>query len=225
MQCGNPTTVQQKSRGPAGYRVFGECLRELGPVHRAHRCTAWDIPQVPADFVEVTRPPKVQGQDAWPAARSSMWQAEHAAVMCKVLRGQAAALPRAPAAHSSSNRPPASLALLHSGSRAWCWVVVALGPHSSALRMYDHGEGTVLTVRPADLEALHLCALSDNGGTALYLQGTVVGSAALHFRRQSGGDALRLVMAKNMGRWLRAFSTSRRKVGGVREKFADAWRH
>ena len=215
---------RQQSKRPAGYGVFGECLRALGPVRRAHRCTAGDIPQAPAVFVEVTRPPKVQGQDVWPVAPSSMWQAEHAAGMCRALQGQAAALPRAPAAQSSSNRPAASLALLHSGSRAWCWVGVALEPNSSALRLYDRGEGTVLTVRPADLEALHLGALSSDGGTALYLQGTVVGSAAMRFRRQSGGDALRLVMAENMGPWLRAFSTSRWKVEGDREKFADAWR-
>ena len=144
--------------------------------------------------------------------------------MCRALQGQAAALPRAPAAQSSSNRPAASLALLHSVSRAWCWVVVALEPHSLALRLYDRREGTVLTVRHADLEALHLAALSGDGGTALYLQGTVVGSAAMRFRRQSGGNALSLVMAENMGRWLRAFSTSRWKVEGDREEFADAWR-
>ena len=61
-------------------------------------------------------------------------------------------------------------------------------------------------------------------GAALYLQGTVTGAAATRFRRQSGGDALRLVMAENMGPWLRAFSTSRWKVAGDREKFANAWR-
>ena len=82
----------------------------------------------------------------------------------------------------------------------------------------------MVTVRPADLEALHLGALSGNGGTALYLHGTVVGSAAMRLCRQSGGDALRMVMAENMGPWLRAFSTSRWKVGGDREKFANAWR-
>ena len=58
----------------------------------------------------------------------------------------------------------------------------------------------------------------------MYLQGNVVGSAAMRFRRQSGGDALRLVMADNMGPWLRAFSTSKWKVEGDREKFADASR-
>ena len=215
---------RQQSRGPACYRVFRECLKELGPVCRAHRCTAEDIPPAPAVFVEVTRPPAIQGQDVWPIAPSNMWQAKHAAVMSRALRGHAAALPRAPAAQSSSNRPAASLALLHSVSRAWCWVVAALEPHSSALRLYDRGEGTVLTVRPADLEALHLSALSGDGGEALYLQGTVAGAAATRFRRQSGGDALRLVMAENMGPWLRAFSTSRWKVEGDREKFADAWR-
>ena len=46
----------------------------------------------------------------------------------------------------------------------------------------------------------------------------------MRFRRRSGGDALRLVMAEDMGPWLRAFSTSKWKVQGDREKFADAWR-
>ena len=215
---------RQQSRGPACYRVFRECLRELGPVRRAHRCTAEDIPPALAVFVEVTRPSAIQGQDVWPIAPSNMWQAEHAAVMCRALQGHAAALPRAGAAQSSSNRPAALLALLHSVLRGWCWVVAALEPHSSSLRLYDRGEGTVLTVRSADLEALHLSALSGDGGEALYLQGTVAGAAATRFRRQRGGDALRLVMAENMGPWLRAFSTSRWKVEGHREKFADAWR-
>ena len=115
--------------------------------------------------------------------------------------------------------------MLHSVSRAWCWVVAALEPHSSALRLYDPGEGTVLKVRPAYLVALHLGALSGDGGEALYLQGTVMGAAGTRFRRRSGGDAFRLVMAENMGPWLRASSTSRWKVEGDREKFAEAWRH
>ena len=76
---------RQQSRGPACYRVFRECLRELGPVlkpvRRAHRCTAEDISPAPAVFVEVTRPPAIQGQDVWPIAPSNMWQAEHAPVM------------------------------------------------------------------------------------------------------------------------------------------------
>ena len=142
----------------------------------------------------------------------------------QALQGQATALPKAPAAQSSSNRPAASLALLHGGSRAWCLVIVALEPHSSALRVYDCGESTALSVRPAVLEALHLGVLSSHEGTALYLQGTVVGSAAVHFRRQCGGDAFRLVVADYMAPWLRAFSTSSWKVEGDREKFADAWR-
>ena len=50
---------RQQSRGPACYRVFRECLRELGPVRRAHRCTAEDILPAPAVFVEVTRPPAI----------------------------------------------------------------------------------------------------------------------------------------------------------------------
>ena len=128
---------RQQFRGPACYRVFQECLKELGPMRRAHRCTAEDVPPAPAVFVEVTRPPAIQGQDVWPIAPSNMWQAEHAAGMCRALQGHAAALPRAPTAQSSSNRRAASLALLHSVSRAWCWVVAALEPHSSALRLYD----------------------------------------------------------------------------------------
>ena len=111
----DPEAAVQES---ACYRVCRECLRELGPVRRAHKCTAGDIPQAPAVFVEVTRPPKVQGQDVWPVAPSNMWEAEQAAVMCRALQGQVAALPRAPAAQSSSNRPAASMALLHNGSRA-----------------------------------------------------------------------------------------------------------
>ena len=141
-------------------------------------------------------------------APSNMWQARHAAAMCRGLQGQATALPKAPAAHLTINWPAASLGLLHGWSRACCWVVVAPEPHYSALRAYDHGENTALTVRLAHLEALHLGVLSGDGGTALYLQGTVVGSAAVRFGRQSGGDAFRLVMAENVAPWLPAFSTS-----------------
>ena len=160
------------------------------------------MPQAPAVLSEVVRPPKVQWQDIWPVAPSNRCLAEHAAAMCRALHGQATALPRAPAAQSSSNRLAASLALLHNGSRAWCLVVVALELHSSALRVCDRREGTALAGRPADLEALHLGALGGEEGTALYLQGTVVGSAAMRFRRGGGGDDLRLVMAENMGPWL-----------------------
>ena len=137
-----------------------------------------------------------------------MWQAEHAAAMCRALQGQAAALPKAPAAQSSSNRPAASLALPHGGSRACCWVNVALQPHSSAPCMYDRGENVALTVRSADLEPLHLDAPSSDGGTALYLHGTLVCSVAVRFRRQYGGDAFRLVVAENLPQWVRAFSTA-----------------
>ena len=100
---------------------------------------------------------------------SDMWQAEHAAAISGALQAQATALPMAPTAKSSSNRPAACLALMHGGSRAWCWVVVALEPHSSALRVYDRGESTALTVRPTYLETLHLGVLSGDGGTALNL--------------------------------------------------------
>ena len=188
----------QQPRGPACYRVLRECLRSLCPVCRAYRCTTGDALQAPAVFVEVPQPPRVPGQEVWPVAPSNMWQAEHAAAMCRALQGLATGLPKAPAAQSSSNRPAVSLALLHGGSRALCWVVVPLEPHPSALRVYDRGENTPLMIRPADLEPLHLRALSGDGGTAMYLQGTVVGAAAVSFHRRSGGDALRLVMAENM---------------------------
>ena len=138
---------RQQSKGPACYRVLRECLRSMGPMCRAYRCTTGDVPQAPAVFVEVAQPPRVPGQDVWPVAPSNMWQVEHAAAMCRALQGQATALPKAPVAQSSSNRLAASLALLHGGSRAWCWVVVALEPHSSALRVYERGENTMLTVR------------------------------------------------------------------------------
>ena len=68
---------RQQPRGPACYRVFKECLRALGP--------AGDIPQAPAVFVEVTCPPKVQGQNIWSVAPSSMCQAEDSAVTCRAL--------------------------------------------------------------------------------------------------------------------------------------------
>ena len=110
-----------------------------------------------------------EGPGVWPVAPSNMSQAEHAVAMCRALRGEATDLLRAQAAQSFSNRPTASLALLHSGSRAWCLVVVALEPHSSALRVYDCGKGTALTIRPAHVEALQLSALSGDRGTAPYL--------------------------------------------------------
>ena len=78
---------------------------------KAHRCTPGEIPQAPAVFVEVMQPPRVLEQDVCPVAPSNMWQAEHEAAMCRALQGQAIALPKAPAAQSSSNRQAASLAL------------------------------------------------------------------------------------------------------------------
>ena len=104
--------------------------------------------------------------------------------MCGWCKGNLAALPWAPAAQSSSNRPAACLAMLHGGPRAWCWVIMALEPHSSALRLYDRGDTTELTVRPAELEARHRSVMSSDGGMGLYLHGAVVGSAAVRFRRR-----------------------------------------
>ena len=111
---------RQQSRGPACYRILRECLRFLGPVCGAYRCTPRKIPQAPTMFVKVMQPARVPGQDGWPVGPSKMWHAEHAAAMRRALQGQATALPKAPTAQSSSNRPAASRALLHGGSRAWC---------------------------------------------------------------------------------------------------------
>ena len=94
----------------------------------------------------------------------------------------------------------------------------------SAPRMYDRGGAPELTIRLADSEALHLRSLSGDVGIAAYLQGTLVGLAALRFRKHYGGDAPRLVMAEAMTPWLRAFFHSRWTVAGDREKFTDAWR-
>ena len=62
--------TRQQSRGPACYRVLRECLRSLGPVCRAYRCTTGDVPHATAVFVEVTQPPRVPGQVVcpWPQA-------------------------------------------------------------------------------------------------------------------------------------------------------------
>ena len=101
-----------------------------------------------------------------------------------------ASLPRALAALLPINRPAASLAMLHGEPLACCSVIVALELYSSALRMYDRGGAPELTIRSVDLEALHLGTLSGNGGTALFLSGTRVGSVELWFHRHYGGDAL-----------------------------------
>ena len=216
--------MRQQSRAPACHGVLRDCLMVLGLVCRACWCTPADIPQAPVVFVELMKKPRIPAKDVCPVAPSNMWQAEHAAAMCGALQGQVAALPWTPAAQSSSNQPAASVAVLHGGPRGWRWVIVALEPHSSALCLYDRGEVTELVVRPADWEAPYLSALSSDGTAALYLQGTVVGSAAFQVCRQYAGDASRLVMAENMAPWLRAFSTSQWEIGGDRERFADAWR-
>ena len=145
--------------------------------------------------------------------------------MCAVLQGHAAALPRALAPRASSNRLAASLAMLHFGSRACSWVVVALEPHSSAFLVYDCGGLSELTIRPVNLEALHLGTLSGDGGTALFLRGTLVGAAARWFRGSHGGDAFRLVMAETTAPWRQVFCASPWTAAGDREQFANAWRH
>ena len=61
-------------------------------------------------------------------------------------------------------------------------------------------------------------------GTALFLQGTLVGAAALGFRRHYGGKAFHLAMAEAMAPWLPAFCGSRWTVAGDREDFANALR-
>ena len=92
--------------------------RFVGPVRRALRYSPGGIPPAPVVCVDVTAEPGIVGQDVWPVVPSNMWQSEQAAIICAALRGHAAALPRAPAEHSSNNRPAASLSMLHCGLRA-----------------------------------------------------------------------------------------------------------
>ena len=195
----------------------------VGPVCRAKRCTPGGIPQASIMFVEVTTEPHIPEQDVWPVVPNKMWRLEQATAMFAVLRGHATAPPRAPAVKASSNRPGASLAILHLGSRAWCRVIVVLEPHSSMLCPYDRGGVRKLTLRLADLQALHVGTLSGDHSTALYLRGTVVGHAAPHYRRSYSGNAFHLVMVANMAPWLRAFTRLRWTITAHREKFTDVW--
>ena len=126
--------MRQQSRGAACYGVLKDRLRFFGPVHPACSCTPEDIPRAPAVFLEVVKKPQIPGQDVWPVAPSNMWQAEHAGAMCTALQEHATALPRAPAAQSSSNRSATSLAMLHGGPRAWCWVIPWGAPSIDVLR-------------------------------------------------------------------------------------------
>ena len=57
---------------------------------------------------------------------------------------------------------------------------------------------------------------SGDGGTALLMQGTLPGAAALRFGRNYGGHAFRLVMAETMAPWLRAFCGSLWTIAGHR---------
>ena len=197
--------VRQQSKRSAYFGVLQDHLRFVGPVGRAQRCSPRGILPARVAFVELTAEPGIPGQDVWQVVPNNMRQPAQAAIMCAALRGHAAALPRAPAGQSSTNRPAASQAMLPCGSRAWCWVIVALGSHSCMLRMYDHGGVPGLAIRPADLDALHLGTLSDGGGTALFLQWTLAAAAALRCCRNYGGNAFRLVMAETMEPWLCAF--------------------
>ena len=49
---------RQQSGRPTCYGILWECLRFLGPLCRAYRCTPREIPQEPTVFVEVMRPPE-----------------------------------------------------------------------------------------------------------------------------------------------------------------------
>ena len=159
--------LQQQSKWSACFGVLRDHLRFVGLVCWAQRCSPGGIPLAPVVLVKVTVEPSVPGQDVWPVLTGNMWQPEQAAKMCAALRGHVVALPRAPVARSSSNRPAASLVMLCCGSRAWCWVIMALMP--PALRMYDRGGVPEYAIRPVDLEALHLGTLSGDGGSALFL--------------------------------------------------------
>ena len=165
-----------------GPRVQGVHVHARGHPARAGRVPGGDAP---------TAGP---GQDVWPLAPSNMWQAEHAAAMCRALQGQATALRRRrrrsrPATGLRPHLRCCTVGCGHGVGSLW-----RRAPLLSAA-CDDRGESTTLTVRPADLEAVQLGVMSGDGGTALYLQGTVVGLAAVHFRGHCGGDAFRLVMA------------------------------
>ena len=58
--------VRQRSRGHACYRVLQHHLRFMGPVRWAQRCSPGSIPPAPVVFVQVTKEPRVLGQDVWP---------------------------------------------------------------------------------------------------------------------------------------------------------------
>ena len=131
--------VRQQSKGSAFFGVFRDHLRFMGPVRRAQRSSPGGVPPPPVVFLEVTAEPRIPGQNVWPVVPNNMWQPEQAAIMCAAFRGHAAAVPRATAAQCSGNLPAASLEMLHCGSRAWCWVILAMEAHSSALCMYDRG--------------------------------------------------------------------------------------
>ena len=109
--------VRQRSKGSACYGVIRDHLRFMSPMRRAQSCSSGGMPSAPVVFVVVKGKPRILGQDVWPVVRSNMWRPKQAATMCAALRGHAAALSWAPAAQSSSNRPAASLAMLHGGPR------------------------------------------------------------------------------------------------------------
>ena len=203
--------MRWRSRGTACFGVLRDHMQSLGPVHRARRWAPEGFPSLAVVFVEVTTEPRIPGQE--------VWRPVQVAAMCAALRGHAAALPGVPAVKAPTNRPAASVANLHCGSLAWCWVIVVLELHSSALHLYDRGGVPERALRPADLDALHLGTLGGDGSTALYLQGTVVGAAAPRYRRSYGGDALRVVLAEDMAPWHRASLASvdyRGRPGEVR---------
>ena len=200
--------VWRRSLGTAYFGVLRDNMWFVGPVCRAHRCAPEGIPVAAVVFVAVTTPPRIPGQDVWSVVPGNMWQPEQWATMCAVLPRYAAALRKLPAAKTSSNRPAASLAFLQCWSRAWCWVIAVLEPHSSALCLYDHSGVPELMLRPADLEALRLGTLGRDCSIAVFLKGTVVGTAALWYQRSYGGDAFDLVMVEERAPWLRAFASS-----------------
>ena len=224
--------VRRRSPGTACFGVLRDHMRSVGPVRRAWRCALEGIPSAAVVFVQVTTEPRIPGQDVWPVVPDNMWRPEQVAAMCEALRGHAAALPRVPAAKASSNRPAASLVILRGGSQAWCWVIVA----GSSWRwsrtpprcvcMAAEGCRSPRFARPTWRPCTWVLwvVMAAPRCTSMYLQGTVVGTAAPRYRRSYGGDALRLVMAEGMAPWLRAFTGSRWTIAGDPEKFADAWR-
>ena len=65
--------VRQQSRGSACYGVLRDHLWFLGRARRARGCSPGSIPTALVVFVEMTKEPRIPGQNVRPVAPSNMW--------------------------------------------------------------------------------------------------------------------------------------------------------